>query len=529
MRKIGILWLVMIMVIVGCSSSPSSTSDPGKEATPEAKGATAKADLRVAVSAAPPTLDLYKTTATSAIQVGWHIFESLVTLDEQYQVSPLIAESIDTSEDGKTITFAIRKGLKFHNGKELTSEDILASVNRWKAESNNGKTALGNAVIEAKDSHALVVKLDPKGPSAALVLTLMAFPHQGLAVMPKEVIEGADEQGAKEFIGTGPFQFVEWKQDQYIHLKKFADYQPLQQPASGWAGKKEALVENLYFIPVPDPATRVAGIQSGEYDFADDVPIDNYLMLKDDPNLVMSIAKPRRWNGLLFNNKNGVFSNQKVRQAVNAAVDLDTVMMAAVGDKEFYRLDHGLMYPEQAWYVEDGKENYNQKDADKAKKLLEEAGYKGEPVTILATRDYEFLYKTAVVIKDQLEKMGIPANLEVYDWPTLIKRRSDEKAWDIVFTFFPIYTNPTQPVFIDSRNNYAGWYNNPAMDQLLDQIRVSSNFEEQREIFKKVQSTFWEDVPLIKLGDMHGLSAYRTNVKGYTYFYDIFFWNVSVE
>ncbi|WP_019120366.1 ABC transporter substrate-binding protein [Brevibacillus massiliensis] len=535
MRKHKILHALLalfVLVTTACSpaqeAAPQDGSQPGSGSAPSA-AAGKQEKLRVAISVSPPSLDLLKTTAVAAVQIGWHIFESLVTLDEQYQVAPLLAETIDVSEDGKKISFTLREGLKFHNGKDVTTDDVIASLNRWKELSNNGKASIEHAVITAKDSRTIEIALDSAGPSSQFVLSSMAFPQQGAAIMPKEVIEAADDTGVKEYIGTGPFKFVEWKQDQYIHLQKYDGYLPVDQPPSGRAGKKQALVNDLYFIPVTDAATRVAGIQSGEYDFTDDIPIDNYDLVKDDPNLEASISKPRRWLGLMFNNKSRLFANKKARQAVNAGLDLDTVMMAATGNPEFYRLDHGLMYPEQVWYVEDGKEQYNQKDTEKAKQLLAEAGYKGEPITILGTRDYEFLYKAAVVVKDQLEKLGATVNLEIYDWPTLIQKRSDDKVWDIYFTYFPIYTNPTQPIFLDSRNQYAGWYNNPRMDQLLDQIRASASFDEQKALFRQVQSLFWDDVPAIKLGDMHGLSAYRKNLKGYHYFYDTSFWNVSLE
>ncbi|KQL49963.1 peptide ABC transporter substrate-binding protein [Brevibacillus choshinensis] len=525
-NRIAIFLIVaMLLSLIGCSSSTSSPSD-----TPSGDGKTeGKKELRVATSTAPPTLDLLKTTTVAAVQISWNIFESLVTMDENYQVAPMMAKSIDVSQDGKTITFPLREGLKFHNGKEVTAEDVVASLTRWKELSNNGRAALTKAKVTAKDAQTVEIALGNDSPSSAFILSSLAFPQQGAMIMPKEVIEAADEKGVKEYIGSGPFKFVEWKQDQYIHLQKFSDYKPSEQATSGRAGKKEVSVDDLYFIPVTDAATRVAGLQSGEYDFADDIPIDNYNKLKEDPNIETMISKPRRWNGIVFNTKSDVFSNIKARQAVNAGLDLDEIMMAATGNPDFYRVDHGLMYQEQSLYVDAGKENYNQKNLDKAKKLLAEAGYQGQTVTILGTRDYEFLYKTAVVVKAQMEKMGINVNLEIYDFPTLQRKTKEEKGWEMYFTYFPIYMNPTQPIFLDSRNKFVGQFNDPKMDQLLDKYRLSNEASEQKEIFKEIQALFWEDVPVIKLGDMFGLLAYRNNVKGYKYFYDISFWNVSVE
>lgn len=525
---VALLCIMLVTSLIGCSSStlsPDGQASQSNTASQEAKSKE-KNEIRVALSVAPPTLDLHMTTAIATQQVSWHIYEYLVTLDKDYKVAPMLAEKIEVSEDGKIITLPLRKDIKFHNGKTMTAEDAVASLNRWKELSAIGRSALPNAKISMKDTNTVVITLAQ--PSSA-ALPALAYPQQGAVVMPKEVIDAADEKGVKEYIGTGPFQFVEWKQDQYIHLKKFAEYKSLETESSGLAGKREAKVEDLYFVPVPDAATRVAGIQAGEFDFADEVPFDNFQQLKDDPNLVTTVTKPRRYNGLIFNAKQGLFADVKMRQAVNAALDMESIMMAATGNPDFYRLDPGLMYQEQSMYVDSGKENYNQKNVEKAKQLLQEAGYKGEPITILGTRDYEFLYKSAVVVKDQLEKIGMKVNLEVYDWPTLVSKRSDEKAWNIFFTFFPIYSNPTQTLYLDSRNKWPGWYNNSQMDQMLDQMRATLNPEEEKKIFADVQKLYWEDVPVIKLGDMHGLAVQRNYVKGFEFFMDLSFWNVSVQ
>lgn len=525
MKKLLIMSLVLIISIfaAGCSSENANNEN----GTQENSTNNGNSELRVALSAAPPTLDLHATTIIATQQVASHIFEPLVTLDENFQVVPYLAKSIDFSDGGKTITFPIREGIKFHNGKEMTSEDVVATLNRWKDLSVVGRTTMVNVEISATDEYTVQLKLPE--PSGA-VLSALAYPQQAAVVMPKEVVEQADDKGVKEYIGTGPFMFHEWKQDQFIHLKKFENHQPLDTPASGLSGKREALVDNLFFIPVTDEATRVSGIRSGDYDFADEVSIDNYEVINEDPDIVATITKPRRYIGLVFNTRTGLFSDMKARQAVNMALDMDTIMLAAAGNPDFYRLNHGLMFPEQAWFVDSASDKYNQKNTEKAKQVLEEIGYNGEEVTILTTRDYEFLYRSAVVVKDQLESIGMNVNLEVYDWPTFASRRSDENAWDIFFTFFPFYTDPTQTHFLSSgQTNWPGWYESQEMQDLLKEMRATIDFDDSKKIFEEVQELYWEEVPAIKLGDFHGLVAQRSNVSGFDYFMDIFFWNVSIQ
>jgi len=519
-QKLATLFIVLALLFsLGCGNSSSP-------ATPAAGEKAKKKDLKVALTATPPTIDMHKTTATVTQQVGWHIFEYLVTLDEKYNVVPSLAAKIEVSPDGKTFTFPLRKGLKFHNGKDLTADDVVASLLRWRKYSTIGRAVVAPATITAKDKDTVVISL-PK-PSSAL-LPALAYPSQGAVIMPKEIVEEAGDGNVKKMIGTGPFEFVEWKQNQYIHLKKYAGYKSAPGPSSGLSGKKEALVDNIFFHLVPDAATRVAGIQSGEYDAAEGLPTDSYETLKKDPNINVQIARPSSYISMIFNTKSGLFADVKKRQAVNAAIDSETVMKAVAGTPEFYQLNHGLVFKEQVWYVDTGKEKYNQNNPELAKKMLTEAGYNGEPVTIITTRDYDYMYKSAVVLKDTLEKIGMKVNLEVYDWPTVLSKRSNDKMWNIFITGFLITVEPSQTLYLDSRFKWAGWYSSPKMDALLDEMRQSPNLEQAKKAFEKVQALYWEEVPVIKFGNLHQFFAVRKNVKGAQFFCDKQYWNTVVE
>lgn len=517
-NKVILLFIVLILAFtVGCGSSSPAASDAGK-GKPK--------DLKVALTATPPTIDMHKTTATVTQQVGWHIFEYLVTLDSKYNVVPSLAEKIEISPDGKTFTFPLRQGIKFHNGKDLTADDVVASLLRWRKYSTIGRAVVAPATITAKDKNTVVITL-PK-PSSAL-LPALAYPSQGAVIMPKEIVEEAGENNVKQFIGTGPFEFVEWKQNQYIQVKKFAGYKTAPGPTSGLSGKKEALVDNIFFYLVPDPATRVAGLQSGEYDSAEGLPTDSYETLKKDPNITVAINKPSSYISMIFNTKSGLFADVKKRQAVNAAIDSEQVMKAVAGTPDFYELNHGLVFKEQVWYVDSGKEKYNQKNPELAKKLLAEAGYNGEPVTIITSRDYDYMYKSAVVLKDTLEKIGMKVNLEVYDWPTVLSKRSNDKLWNIFITGFLITVEPSQTLYLDSRFKWAGWYSSPKMDALLDEMRESPNLDQAKKVFEKVQALYWDEVPVIKFGNLHQFFATRKNVKGAQFFCDKQYWNTTVD
>lgn len=520
-------FLSAFLVVAFCLGSLIACSSNGTSSKGSA-GPNKDAALNIALPVNLPTLDPVFTTATVTQQVAPHIFETLLTYDENYKSVPMLAESVKVSGDGLTTTIILRKGVKFHNGKEMTADDVVASLKRWKELSIVAKSTFTTVTdITAKDSSTVEIK---SSKPSSVIISAIASARQPAVIMPKEIVEKAGKNEVKEYIGTGPYKFVEWKQDQHVQLTRFDGYQPLSTAPKGLSGKKEALVKDLYFHFVTNPASRIAGLQSGDYDFVEDIPIDNYKTLKADSNIQLYIGKPRRMNLLFFNNKAGIFSNLKMREAVNTALDLDAIMQAAAVTPDFYRIDPGLMFEEQKdWYIPEGKEMYNQKNKEKAKQLLKEAGYNGEKITILATKDFDYLYKSTLVVAEQLKEIGMNINLEVYDWPTVLERRKDPQKWDIFFTYTGMSTNPTEINYVDSRKNYPGWYTNPDVDKLMDQLVVTPDPAAAKEIFRKIQIQYLKDVPTVKLGDMHTLSASNSKMKNFDNFFEIHFWNVSVE
>lgn len=511
---------VILVSLIGCSSAKTNVNNDNNGAE---NGGVA-GELRVALNAQPPTLDPVITTATVARDVALQIFEPLVTINSNLQPQPMLAESYETSEDGKTITFHLRQGVKFHNGKEMKAEDVVASMNRWKRLSSRAKAAFSNAEFKIKNDYTVLLELEEPNRTA---LSVLSSSTQLPAIMPKEVIDSAGEDGISEYIGTGPFKFVEWKQDQYIKLTKFEDYQPSSTPSDGPSGKKEALVDEIYFMIVTDSSTRIAGMQTGDYDIATTIPFDSYDQIDADPNLDTYIASSG-FNLIVFNKKQGVFSDVKVRQAVAAALDIEAVLKASHSDEKFYRMNPSLMLEEQTdWYTTAGEQFYNQKDPEKAKQLLQEAGYNGEPVTFITSREYEDFYNASVVVKEQLEKVGMNVNLEVFDWATVVDKQDDPSAYDAFITGFSINTDPTQFIFLDSKNQWAGWTNNPEIDSLLAEIRGAASQEEAKAVYEKLQAEVWNSLPILKFGDKNFFYATSKDVEGFKDVIGMVLWNVK--
>src|SRR3972149_11817248 len=213
--------------------------------------------LKAAMIGEPPSLDLHWTTAVIVQQITWHVYETLYTYDKSFSPIPMLAEGHTITDAGRRYTITLRKGVKFHNGKEMTAADVVPSLQRWGKMSSAGK-ALWKTVeaVEAKDAHTVVIPL--KEPSGSLLFAL-GRPNNGAAIYPKEVMAAAGEGQIKEFIGTGPYRFVEHKPDRHIKLARFKDYAARSEAPDGYGGKRTAYADEILFMPVPDGSLRLAG------------------------------------------------------------------------------------------------------------------------------------------------------------------------------------------------------------------------------------------------------------------------------
>jgi len=335
--------------------------------------------LKAAMIGEPPTLDLHTTTAVIVQHITWHIYETLYTYDRNYNPIPLLVESHTVTDKGRTYTFKLRHGVKFHNGKEMTSADVVASLNRWGRLATPGKQFWKNVEgLEAKDPYTVAMYL--KDTSGALLMGL-ARPNNGAVIYPKEIVDAAGDNQVKEFIGTGPYRFVEHKPDRHVKVVRFKEYAARTDAPDGFGGKRTAYLDEILFIPVPDVAVRQAGIETGEYHYSQQLQQDAYDRLKTIQGVAPVIIKPSNWSTAVLNHKQGLMTDKRIRQAFQATLDLEPIMAAGFGNKAFYRLDPGLSFPEQPqWHSKAGGELYNQKNAAKAKKLLQQAGYAGQPV-----------------------------------------------------------------------------------------------------------------------------------------------------
>src|SRR6476646_4606562 len=202
-RKYGLLVLAVFVLIAGNALTTEAQKKGGV--------------LRVGNLGEPPSLDAHWTTASITETLTNHIYEGLYSLDRDNKPIPMLAESHTVSKDGLTYTFKLRQGVKFHNGKEMSSDDVVASLNRWGKQSIYGKALFAQvAEMRALDPYTVEMKLKEK---SAIVLISLAVPNNFGAIYPKEIAEKfAPEVKVTEYVGTGPYKLVEWKPDPYIRM-----------------------------------------------------------------------------------------------------------------------------------------------------------------------------------------------------------------------------------------------------------------------------------------------------------------------
>lgn len=482
--------------------------------------------LKVATTTSPATLDTMAVDHTSTREIGMHMFEPLVTFNGNYDVRPMIAKSWEISDDGLVYTFHLREGVPFHNGDTVKAEDVKASVERYIKVSpirdNLGKLLKEISVL---DDYTVEIRLN--NPSGAFLANL-ATPKALLAIMPKEVVENAEARKI-ELIGTGPYKFVEWIPDRHVKIERFEDYKPYtEEEASGFAGYKKAYIDEIYFIPVTEAGAREASLVSGDYDFVDFIPGESVPNLKTVDGITIVELMPYTWPVIYINHsEDSLLSDLRLRKAVQAGLDHEEIMIASCGGSG--RLDPGMYFKEQVWHTDVGAELYNQNDQEKAKKLMEEAGYDNEELVILTNTDYDYMYKSGIVLEKQLKNLGFNAKLMVFDWPGQNDYKTDMSKWELSFSSHSTRFDPSDNdnYFLPETTFFA--YDNPEMVEALKRGMNSTLFEDRYKAYEDAQRIFYDDVPMIKLYDLGIFEGYQNYVKDYEPFYIIHFVNVWMD
>lgn len=465
-------------------------------------------ELRVALVGEPPTFDIHLTTATLGTHMLMHIYEPLFTWDEDFQVVPDLVDTHEVSDDGLLNTLYLRQGVPFHNGNELTSADVVASVERWSSMVGFGQELMSHVdEIREVDDHTIEFEMtEPFGTFAVL----LARQNNGCAIYPQDVVETAGEDAITEFIGTGPYRFVEHQVDSHVLVERFEDYAARDDEPSGYGGRKEAYIDQIRFIPAPDEAGRVAGLQAGDFDFLENLSTDQFETLDADENVVAELTDPTGNMLLIFNMERGIMSDVTMRRVVQAVTNSEEMMTAAAGEG-YFRLSPSHMMEETVWHSDAGAELYDMRDPDLAREYLEEAGYDGEPVRILTNTEYQDMYNTALILQQQLEDIDVNVEMQVFDFATFLNVLGERQEWDISIMSFAFRVDPVQNPMM--RCEWGGAWCSDEKSALVDRLYAEVEFEARYEAWEQIQQLMYDEVAGVKVADSVSLIARSTRLQ----------------
>lgn len=517
--------VIAVLTLISCSNSSAGKSANHSKKDTDSTPIESES-LKIAFAADPDTLDWMYTGASATRDVGWHIFETLFALDDDYEIEPMLAEDYDMSEDEKEYTIHLREGVQFHDGTTVKAEDAIASIERWRKVSDVGKTASEYIdSIEQDDEWTFTIQLNEAYSS---FISDFAAPKSALTIMPATIAEDAGAQPLEQdqLIGTGPYQFKEWDRGEEIVLKRFDDYVAREEEDwGGLTGKKEAYFNELQFQIVKDSQVMLNGLKTDLYDYAQAIPADLYDEVENDPNLA-PITYINGYSSIIPNKAEAPFDEPEVRQALNEALDNEMIAKAAYGNEAFYDLDGALFDSEQKeLYTNEGTEDYFAHDPEKAKALLDESHYDGEEVVIMFANNYDEYEKIGEIAKQQLEEVGFNVKLDSYEWATYLERWENPENWNMVVVGWSTRFSPNELGMLSQENNSSGWYESDQWQALMKEWASTSDDEELEEILAEMNKTVYDELPFIKVANVSNLDVKNENLETESDWVSLRFWN----
>ena len=455
-------------------------------------------ELNFALSGSPDTLDPHKTSGTLTFQTLKSVYDTLAEPDPTGKIVPSLAEKWDISADGMTWTFTLRKGVVFHNGDKLTSQDVKATFERIKNKdvaSPNANEFAPITSIETPGDYSVVLKLD--APSAPLLGTLAS--GWG-AILPKSLIDGGHDFAAKP-VGTGPFKMTEWVRDGKIVLEKNKNY---------WM-KGLPKLDKVTMHIIPERAVQVQGLISGQVDVSYIIDLEDVPMLTSSPDVEVKKSLTSLIMVMPMNCSRPPLDDLRVRQAITHAIDKQKVLDIAYGGGKPIAT---FMDYSNAYY-KDFTDLYPY-DPDKAKKLLAEAGVgKDTELEMFLPQNYPPHVKAGEIYQAMLTKVGLNVKIKLVDWSTWIGDVYRQAKFD--FTAIG-HTGKLDPhgtlANYGTPKRYVRW-DNPKAAELIATAAKTDGFENRKKLYDQALQIMAEEVPFMFLGSSFRRIGMRKNVSDF--------------
>ncbi|GAB6146845.1 ABC transporter substrate-binding protein [Desulfocicer niacini] len=491
-------------------------------------------EITIALQKAPENLDTDYGTQWEATQVMNHVYEGLFETDGNGQAQPYLAESYTLSSDSKQYDISLRKGVKFSDGHEMNAEDVKASIDRW-FQMNQAGAPIKDKVqsVEIVDSDTIRITLNQ---IYAPILSIMASQVSGqrLYVREKKILDQFGDKIITEFVGTGPYSIEEYVPGQKVILVKNRNYTPAKGKISGLTGERIPYLDKITMVFVPEESVRIAGLQSGQYDFIDEINTEQYGTLSDYPGIKPVICNDGTISVIAINCALPPFNDKRLRQAVAIAIDDEELAQAQIGDEKFWYAEDGSWFKKgNIWYDADaGKGMYNVHDVARAKKLVQASGYNGEKISIIGDKAHTYESNAALVLQNQLKAIGLNISIDLFDGATAYEYLKSGK-WNLKISRWSDMTPDPQNFqpWTGTNGWITGWDDKASheMDAIFERMAVATDQQERYKIVQEFYVKFWEEVPYIKSFNDVRLYGANERIKDFQAYGQPFFWNVWVD
>ncbi len=473
--------------------------------------------LVVGQIAEPQALDPAAVTAVNDFRILMNVYDGLVRYAPgTLEVEPALATAWEISEDGKTYTFTLREGVSFHDGTPFDAEAVKFNFDRMLDEDHpfhdTGPFPLAfffSAVDEVEVVDDMTVRFHLNAPYAPF-LSNLAYPT-GLIVSPAAVEQYGQDFGRNP-VGTGPFRFAEWRPNEAVVVERNPDY---------WGGAPA--LEAVVFRPITDANTRTAEMLAGGIDLMVEVPPVALGNFEGAGFELVEQAGPHVWF-LILNAREEPFSDKRVRQAANYAIDKEALVNDVLeGTAE---VAAGPIPPAFAWAYDDALQPYPH-DPEKARALLSEAGVENPAVTFYVTEGGSGMLDPipmATAIQADLEEVGFDVAIETYEWNTFLgqvnpglegKADMAEMAWMTNDPDTLPYLTLRTEAWPEQGGFNSGYYSNEEVDRLLEEARTSTDQDERAELYRQVQEIVHEDAPWVFVANWKQNAVVNDRVEGF--------------
>ena len=497
--------------IMACVAMAASLAVPSAAIAQEPKkGGTAN----VVIQPEPPGLMLGLVQNGPTQMVAGNIYESLLRYDFDLKPKPGLATKWDVSEDGKVYTFTLKQDVTWHDGKPFTADDVIFTMDKFLRETHPRFRVTLNQVEKMEAPDANTVRFTLKNPFGPF---LLIFEPGTVPMVPKHVYDGTDfktNPANNTPIGTGPFKFKDWKKGTYIQLVRNENYHVKGQP----------YLDEIYWHVIPDAAARAVAFETGKVDILPGGSIENFDVprISKLPGTCVTgkgweLFGPHSW--LWLNTRQGPTADKRFRQAVMYALDREfarDVVWNGLGQIANGGISSKTRFHDKA------TPNYK-RDLTKAKALLKEAGYKGEPVRLLPLPYGETWTRWGEAVKQNLIDAGINVTVQSTDvagW----NQKMNDWDFDIGFTYLYQYGDPALGVartYVSTNiakgspwNNVAG-YKNEEVDKLFAEAATAFPDAKRQELYGRIQRQLAEDVPVAWLLELEFPTIYRCKIRSF--------------